>query len=365
MCIRDSYSTLCVIEDNKFIIKAQLNKTTLLMNKTEEDTEQSAVDNSLTDVIKLRLHRIYLELMADRKMHLPFTAIMLVVMTLQLIGYIYYRKTEFPFEDEYHEYIANFLDILRVLPALESVESTGLYLTVLFCMVTFLLLYILQIIFIDYSIGINKFYFTFPVKLVRNMSSILFWILTIPMTETMVSIFDCKDNYHKVMTGTKCWNGVHLFYAVLSIICLLLFLAIVLLIVFFYNETRLDCTDCLSRLDTNLESYLFLYRFTLAILSVYGTGRIFRWILAFAHILGSGFFVHHYFNYVPYYHRYTSIIYGSCMCSYLWASANLMISMLFESSEYTGQSIVILLSLIHICRCRRYAVCRSRWSPYH
>eukprot|EP00826_Nyctotherus_ovalis_P026036 TRINITY_DN2029_c0_g1_i15.p2 TRINITY_DN2029_c0_g1~~TRINITY_DN2029_c0_g1_i15.p2 ORF type:complete len:146 (+),score=20.07 TRINITY_DN2029_c0_g1_i15:147-584(+) len=23
------------------------------------------------------------------------------------------------------------------------------------------------------------------------------------------------------------------------------------------------------------------------------------------------------------------------------------------------------LSLIHICRCRRYAVCRSRWSPYH
>eukprot|EP00826_Nyctotherus_ovalis_P007716 TRINITY_DN11968_c0_g1_i2.p2 TRINITY_DN11968_c0_g1~~TRINITY_DN11968_c0_g1_i2.p2 ORF type:complete len:108 (-),score=22.32 TRINITY_DN11968_c0_g1_i2:20-343(-) len=26
---------------------------------------------------------------------------------------------------------------------------------------------------------------------------------------------------------------------------------------------------------------------------------------------------------------------------------------------------VMELSLIHICRCRRYAVCRSRWSPYH
>eukprot|EP00826_Nyctotherus_ovalis_P019532 TRINITY_DN16036_c0_g1_i7.p2 TRINITY_DN16036_c0_g1~~TRINITY_DN16036_c0_g1_i7.p2 ORF type:complete len:170 (-),score=22.81 TRINITY_DN16036_c0_g1_i7:14-523(-) len=25
----------------------------------------------------------------------------------------------------------------------------------------------------------------------------------------------------------------------------------------------------------------------------------------------------------------------------------------------------VYLSLIHICRCRRYAVCRSRWSPYH
>eukprot|EP00826_Nyctotherus_ovalis_P004846 TRINITY_DN11076_c0_g1_i5.p1 TRINITY_DN11076_c0_g1~~TRINITY_DN11076_c0_g1_i5.p1 ORF type:complete len:355 (-),score=97.79 TRINITY_DN11076_c0_g1_i5:22-1086(-) len=27
--------------------------------------------------------------------------------------------------------------------------------------------------------------------------------------------------------------------------------------------------------------------------------------------------------------------------------------------------LIIGLSLIHICRCRRYAVCRSRWSPYH
>eukprot|EP00826_Nyctotherus_ovalis_P042021 TRINITY_DN4285_c0_g1_i7.p1 TRINITY_DN4285_c0_g1~~TRINITY_DN4285_c0_g1_i7.p1 ORF type:complete len:204 (-),score=60.16 TRINITY_DN4285_c0_g1_i7:19-630(-) len=30
-----------------------------------------------------------------------------------------------------------------------------------------------------------------------------------------------------------------------------------------------------------------------------------------------------------------------------------------------SQKIRLYLSLIHICRCRRYAVCRSRWSPYH
>eukprot|EP00826_Nyctotherus_ovalis_P003045 TRINITY_DN1060_c0_g1_i12.p1 TRINITY_DN1060_c0_g1~~TRINITY_DN1060_c0_g1_i12.p1 ORF type:complete len:227 (-),score=72.55 TRINITY_DN1060_c0_g1_i12:20-700(-) len=31
----------------------------------------------------------------------------------------------------------------------------------------------------------------------------------------------------------------------------------------------------------------------------------------------------------------------------------------------TDPEIPMYLSLIHICRCRRYAVCRSRWSPYH
>eukprot|EP00826_Nyctotherus_ovalis_P050061 TRINITY_DN6098_c0_g1_i8.p2 TRINITY_DN6098_c0_g1~~TRINITY_DN6098_c0_g1_i8.p2 ORF type:complete len:293 (-),score=77.14 TRINITY_DN6098_c0_g1_i8:17-895(-) len=32
-----------------------------------------------------------------------------------------------------------------------------------------------------------------------------------------------------------------------------------------------------------------------------------------------------------------------------------------DATKRTGKN----LSLIHICRCRRYAVCRSRWSPYH
>eukprot|EP00826_Nyctotherus_ovalis_P032078 TRINITY_DN25907_c0_g1_i1.p2 TRINITY_DN25907_c0_g1~~TRINITY_DN25907_c0_g1_i1.p2 ORF type:complete len:120 (+),score=25.84 TRINITY_DN25907_c0_g1_i1:104-463(+) len=33
----------------------------------------------------------------------------------------------------------------------------------------------------------------------------------------------------------------------------------------------------------------------------------------------------------------------------------------FTTNEF--EEYKLLLSLIHICRCRRYAVCRSRWSP--
>eukprot|EP00826_Nyctotherus_ovalis_P043689 TRINITY_DN4633_c0_g1_i12.p1 TRINITY_DN4633_c0_g1~~TRINITY_DN4633_c0_g1_i12.p1 ORF type:complete len:243 (-),score=57.56 TRINITY_DN4633_c0_g1_i12:20-748(-) len=36
-----------------------------------------------------------------------------------------------------------------------------------------------------------------------------------------------------------------------------------------------------------------------------------------------------------------------------------------DCSFVTNQETLKDLSLIHICRCRRYAVCRSRWSPYH
>eukprot|EP00826_Nyctotherus_ovalis_P023251 TRINITY_DN17883_c0_g1_i1.p1 TRINITY_DN17883_c0_g1~~TRINITY_DN17883_c0_g1_i1.p1 ORF type:complete len:250 (-),score=65.83 TRINITY_DN17883_c0_g1_i1:15-764(-) len=36
-----------------------------------------------------------------------------------------------------------------------------------------------------------------------------------------------------------------------------------------------------------------------------------------------------------------------------------------EANNLDNKKNVYKLSLIHICRCRRYAVCRSRWSPYH
>ena len=36
-----------------------------------------------------------------------------------------------------------------------------------------------------------------------------------------------------------------------------------------------------------------------------------------------------------------------------------------ENHFNVGWAWALDLSLIHICRCRRYSLCRSRWSPYH
>ena len=37
----------------------------------------------------------------------------------------------------------------------------------------------------------------------------------------------------------------------------------------------------------------------------------------------------------------------------------------WQSTAVDTQCSVLSLSLIHIWRCRRYSLCRSRWSPYH
>eukprot|EP00826_Nyctotherus_ovalis_P033396 TRINITY_DN27044_c0_g1_i1.p1 TRINITY_DN27044_c0_g1~~TRINITY_DN27044_c0_g1_i1.p1 ORF type:complete len:100 (+),score=7.64 TRINITY_DN27044_c0_g1_i1:65-364(+) len=40
-------------------------------------------------------------------------------------------------------------------------------------------------------------------------------------------------------------------------------------------------------------------------------------------------------------------------------------SKIFDSDVGDCLESPMYLSLIHICRCRRYAVCRTRWSPNH
>ena len=54
-------------------------------------------------------------------------------------------------------------------------------------------------------------------------------------------------------------------------------------------------------------------------------------------------------------------LYGFCLWDVLF---HRFTSVCGSSLGFMGRS-GLKLSLIHIWRCRRYAVCRSRWSPYH
>eukprot|EP00826_Nyctotherus_ovalis_P055843 TRINITY_DN7461_c0_g1_i11.p2 TRINITY_DN7461_c0_g1~~TRINITY_DN7461_c0_g1_i11.p2 ORF type:complete len:117 (-),score=25.42 TRINITY_DN7461_c0_g1_i11:15-365(-) len=61
---------------------------------------------------------------------------------------------------------------------------------------------------------------------------------------------------------------------------------------------------------------------------------------------------------------YTSEEIGQCYIPAEKCKEHLVIK--YKSLVYKrGFTQIRELSLIHICRCRRYAVCRSRWSPYH
>ena len=337
---------------------------------SDEEDKKSDKQETFKEKLKRKLFQDYFELMKERTMSTSFAAILIVITVLQLIGYIYYRKAAFPFNDDLYDSIGTFMDYIRIYPAIETAQSTGTYLAAMFLIVAFIIIYLLFLVFVDYSISINKFYFNFPVKYLMIMSSVLIWILVCPITEILIAIFNCDSNgNHNVMQGTKCWQGVHIFYTFLCVFCFLLFLLICVMIAQLYNESRSTCVDALGRLDTNVELYFLLYRVGLAIISIYGTSSVFHWVLAAIHFLGSLNFVKLYFKYLPYYNYKVSIIYGASICSYFWVSFNLIISLILESMNYTGQSIVILLGILIIIvlvkNLREKEVCKILFENRH
>lgn len=78
---------------------------------------------------------------------------------------------------------------------LESAADPVYYWIVAYCLIIVLFMYIVQLVYIDYSIKIEKFYFIFPIKIMRYLSSFIFWVLMMPIIEIFISIFSCSDGY--------------------------------------------------------------------------------------------------------------------------------------------------------------------------
>ena len=71
-----------------------------------------------------------------------------------------------------------------------------------------LILYLLLLVYIDYSIKIDKFYFMLPVKLLRITSSLVFWVFMMPIIEIFVAIFSCSQTPWQLPTDTNTYHVI-------------------------------------------------------------------------------------------------------------------------------------------------------------
>ena len=68
----------------------------------------------------------------------------------------------------------------------------GYYWPLAYSLIIILVIYLVLLVYIDYSIKIEKFYFMLPTKLLRYASSLFFWVGVMPITEVFVDIFLCS-----------------------------------------------------------------------------------------------------------------------------------------------------------------------------
>lgn len=135
------------------------------------------------------------------------------------------------------------------MPLIQNSQNSTFYWLLYFTGMGLILFVLCLFGFIQYSIYIKKFYFTWPSKLLRAMLLFLFWFLFTPLFESFISIFRCNNGYHYIVSSLQCFNGIHIAFVVLSVVFSLLLFLICFLTSLLYNETQPVPEDSFARFD--------------------------------------------------------------------------------------------------------------------
>ncbi len=156
-----------------------------------------------------------------------------------------------------------------MLPAIEDAKSASFFWILYFAGVAVISIIICLFVYTIYSLAIKKFYFLWPVNLLKGALTILYWILFLPFMEAFLSVFSCVNGHHKIDTSMQCYQGVHIFFVVFSFVFMFLLLGITVLSALFYNESQPIQEDAFSRIEDSTEVLMLLYRTGIVIYSTF------------------------------------------------------------------------------------------------
>jgi hypothetical protein len=181
------------------------------------------------------------------------------------------------------------------------------------------------------------------ISLLRLMFILAYSVLFFPFIDQLASIFNCSDdNHHYMLRDLVCYSSEHIQLMVAASIGLVLFLSINLMIATLYNETQPVKEDALSRLDSNFELIMLVYRTSMSALTVFCAGPYCSWVIIVISLLSSVYFLFQYFKFLPYYNSTVSLLFGAMLGVYFWISLNGLLMGLYTMS---GHITVILIGI--------------------
>ena len=169
------------------------------------------------------------------------------------------------------------------------------------------------------------------------------WVFYLPFFESFISIFKCNDdNMHYLDTSLKCFEGIHIFLFVICMIFLVILFVINIVVAFLYNETQPVKEDALSRLESNFELGLVIYRSLVGAFACFCNSGICSWVLITLYIVAGALLCYQYYNQIPYYNSFVSIFFGSLIFSYFWIALN---ALLMKFLKVNGHLVIILVGI--------------------
>lgn len=310
------------------------------------DSNNKKPSKSFCSKLLTRLVEVYFVLMKDRAMPTSYALVLIIIMAFQTIGHLVYKDIGFSSENSTYSAIYTAVQVPRVYPIVEKYYGATAYWVLQYFYFFLIIAYIVQFIYIAYSIKKGRFCIDFPITLLRTLSTLFYWVLITPMAEHFASVFRCPDGHHAVALRLRCWHGAHILHSVLASLGLLLLVLVCTLVAFFFNESQCNSPDALARLDMNVEVPVLFYRVALAVLTVVLAESEYSWVLVAVDCVGSFAFTVAYLKYFFFYHKAVSCCYGICTMSYCWFSINAALVRISSDYKYSGLTLFLGVLII-------------------
>ena len=169
---------------------------------------------------KTNLFMIYYGLLPRNTMSKTCACFLIIVSFIQLFGLTITTL-------EATDYVVSSLKYFRIYPIIEYINSSFVYLGVIYAVTLCLLIYCLMVI-----IAI-----ILPEGLSFHYASVIvpwcYWIGIVPIFELYLSFFSCNDSgNHIIMDDVKCWGIFHIIHLIGVILALMFFIIILFSVTF-------------------------------------------------------------------------------------------------------------------------------------
>ena len=115
----------------------------------------------------------------------------------------------------------------------------------------------------------SQYYSTWPIIVLRELLTLSYWALFAPFMELLMGIFKCDNGKNKIVETMNCYEGIHIFYVVFSLIFIILLFGITTISTFFYNETRFSQDDASAKSEDSTEILWILFRLLIIIYTTF------------------------------------------------------------------------------------------------
>lgn len=279
MVFQKHKALICV---NRQIINIS-NSDTLIKVMPAFESNQSFFQRILQK-LKSRTFRVALLLFRQRKIGTPlsslgriYAAFFIAVMFAQITAYFFDHNVsvaftsqlEFQWQDEtFLNAFHNAFDFVRVLPLIEESDHTFFF-WLLYGLALSALTLILGLFVYMMCSASNSSAHQWLTKTLETLLLWTYWIFFTPFMEIFFSVFKCKEGKHAIVKTMGCFEGVHIFLVVLSVLFALLLLGVAMLYALLLSEVQATRKDALAKSEDAWDILHCLYRVLLAVFSVF------------------------------------------------------------------------------------------------